>query len=313
MSLRRRGIVLAPDDLAGTAWPELAGRAGLNTIALHPFPEPVLAFVESEAGPPFLQACADLGLEVEYELHAMRYLLPRELFAQQPELFRVNEAGERAPDANLCPSSPAALRLVGERAVALSRVLRPTTSRYFLWADDGAPWCCCPRCAPLSPSDQNLLVMNHLVGALRADDPDATLAVLCYANTLEPPREVRPAPGLFMEFAPIEQDPSRPLTDPESAPNRRLVEQFEALAACFGTDEAQVLGYWLDCSRFSGWKRPSVEVPYADAVLRSDLAYYTAHGVRSVTTFGVWLDADYLARFGVPPVAEYGRALQEAR
>jgi len=308
-----RGIVLTPGDLVGTDWPGLGAGAGLNTIALHPFPEPAMAFVQSEAGQGFLAACRDHGLQIEYELHAMAYLLPRDRFERQQELFRMNEAGERVPDANLCPSSAEALQVVGERAAALSRVLRPTTGRYFLWADDGAPWCQCPECRGLGPADQNLIVMNAIVRALRHEDPAATLAVLAYINTLEPPTQVAAEPGLFLEFAPIEQDPGRPLTDPECQANQRLVQQFEALVAFYGAEEAQILGYWLDCSRFSGWKRPSVEVPYADPVVRSDLAYFRAHGVRHVTTFGAWLDADYMARFGVPPVAAYGQALREVQ
>jgi hypothetical protein len=44
-------------------------------------------FIGSPAGREFLAKCARLGLEVEYELHAMRELLPRVLFATEPGLF----------------------------------------------------------------------------------------------------------------------------------------------------------------------------------------------------------------------------------
>jgi hypothetical protein len=47
-------------------------------------------------------------------------------------------------------------------------------------------------------------------------------------------------------------------------------------------------------------------------VLAADLAFYASLGFRSVTTFGVYLDAEYFAMHGVPPVSEYGRALREA-
>ncbi len=73
---RAGGLVLG--GLAGPGRP----RAGL-TIGLHHGVSPavVARFIHSEAGGEFLAACARLGLHVEYELHAMRELLPRSDFA----------------------------------------------------------------------------------------------------------------------------------------------------------------------------------------------------------------------------------------
>lgn len=315
MAFEQRGIVLSPEDLALETWPQLARDAGLNVIALHPTPEQVLEFVHTDCGRRFLAEARRLGLDVEYELHAMAYLLPRSLFDEQPELFRMNEDGYRTPDANLCPSNAQALRTVSERAADLSRTLRPTTQRYFLWADDGGPWCQCPECAHLSPSDQNLIVANAILRALREEDPDATAACLAYHNTLDVPTKARPDSGVFLEFAPIGRDSSRPMTDPDCARNRELVHQFDQQIEFFGADGAQVLGYWLDCSRFARWDRKTgpVKIPYDDEVLRADLAYYASRGVRAVTTFGVWLNAEYFERYGPPPVKEYGAALLEVQ
>ena len=36
--------------------------------------------LQSDAGQSFLAKCGQLGLQVEYELHAMKELLPRDLF-----------------------------------------------------------------------------------------------------------------------------------------------------------------------------------------------------------------------------------------
>ncbi|HEY5914428.1 MAG TPA: carbohydrate-binding family 9-like protein, partial [Verrucomicrobiae bacterium] len=92
-----RGVVLVPEDLPSADWPARAARAGLTTIALHHGTSTtrVAEFIESPPGREFLTACARLGLHVEYELHAMSDLLPRSLFAQQPESFRMNEQGAR--------------------------------------------------------------------------------------------------------------------------------------------------------------------------------------------------------------------------
>jgi hypothetical protein len=58
----------------------------------------------------------------------------------------MSETGERVPEGNLCVHSQEALEIVCQNAIALSRLLRPSTGRYFLWGDDAAPWCRCPKC-----------------------------------------------------------------------------------------------------------------------------------------------------------------------
>src|SRR5207253_7685401 len=63
---RTRGIVLTPDDLTLSDWPERASPAGLSTIALHPTPSAVMSFVKTERGQAFLARCRTLGLQVEY-------------------------------------------------------------------------------------------------------------------------------------------------------------------------------------------------------------------------------------------------------
>ena len=68
-----RGVVLIPEDLSLTDWPERAKQAGLTTIAIHHqnSPKVVAAWVQSDAGQRFLEQCSKLGLDVEYALHAM--------------------------------------------------------------------------------------------------------------------------------------------------------------------------------------------------------------------------------------------------
>src|SRR5690349_13639298 len=81
-----RGVMLVPEDLTLKDWPERAHRAGLTTIALHhgSSPKAVACAVQSDEGQRFLERCRQLGLQVEYELHAMKELLPRDLFPKEP-------------------------------------------------------------------------------------------------------------------------------------------------------------------------------------------------------------------------------------
>jgi len=310
-----RGVVIVPEDLTLRDWPERACRAGLSTLALHSTSHPagganaVAAFVRSDAGQAFLASCRALGLEVEYELHAMKELLPRGLFGKSPALFRMNEQGERTPDANLCVHSPQALEIVAENAVAISRALRPTTGRHFLWGDDGQPWCRCTRCCGLSDSDQALLLGNRMLGALQRDDPAARLAHLAYGTTLWPPRQVRPRPGIFLEFAPLHRRHDIPYAAQDGVACKDSLAALDANLEAFGRETAQVLEYWLDASRFSGWKRPAVRIPWNREVFAADLATYGSRGIRHITTFAAWVDAAYVARHGDPPLEAYGADL----
>jgi hypothetical protein len=66
--------------------------------------------------------------------------------------------------------------------------------------------------------------------------------------------------------------------------------------------------------RFSQWKRPAVRLPWRRDVLEADLATYAARGIRHVTSFAVYVDADYRRRYGEPEfIREYGEALGELR
>ena len=211
--LKTRGVVLAVEDLETLNWPLLARDAGLTTIGTHITPSQVSAFIQSPKGRQFLADCRKYNIEVEHELHSMKDLLPRALFSQRPELFRMNEEGVRVADYNCCVSSTAALDIIAENAVKYAAILTPTTGRYFYWIDDAVPMCKCPKCKGFSDTDQAVIIENAMLRALRKKDPKATLAHLAYVNTITPPKDIKPEEGLFLEFAPIYRQWNRPLTD----------------------------------------------------------------------------------------------------
>ena len=309
---KTRGVVLVPEDLSLADWPERAKQAGLTTIALHHgvWPREVVQLIESDRGRQFLEQCRRFGLNVEYELHAMKELLPRELFAKNKTLFRMTDQGERVADGNLCVHSPQALDIVADHARRTAKTLRPTTARYFFWGDDGTPWCRCDKCRDLSDSDQALLLENHLLKALRRQDPKAQLAHLAYANTIQPPQHVQPLPGVFLEYAPIHRRYDVPYAEQTQAQDKDGLPALDANLKVFPAGTAQVLEYWLDVSRFSGWKRPGVPLPWHKEVFLSDVETYRSRGVGHVTTFAAWIDADYVKRHGeLLFLAEYGAGL----
>ncbi len=310
-----RGVVLTPEDIITWDWPEQAKGASLTTIGIHANPAQVAEFVGSEKGKAFLDSCHKFGLEIEHELHAIRELVPRSLFRKNREMFRMNERGERAADYNICVHSKDALEIAGENAVEYARILRPTTSRYFFWCDDNKPVCHCPRCASLTPSEQALILENELLAALKCEDSHATLAHLAYGNTLLPPKQVTPSEGIFLEFAPIQRRYDCPLSMQSVSGEEKyggmehgeLLGTLDANLQVFGNENTQVLEYWLDVSRFSYWDRSHMEeLTWSDEVFQEDLRTYAQRGIRHITTFAVWIDGEYVNRFGPPPLKKYG-------
>jgi hypothetical protein len=315
-ALLTRGVVLVPEDLTLADWPERVKSARLTTIGIHHpnSPQAVIDWTRTTAGQRFLGSCRKLGLDVEFELHAMRELLPRSRFSKNPEFFRRDEKGNRNPDANCCPHSDRALEVIAENAVRIAKALRPTTGRCFYWGDDGRPWCSCPECKGLVPSEQALLVENRIVRALRTIDPGATLAHLAYTNTLAPPKQVKPDPGIFLEYAPIKRRYDIPYKQQTAPGHPDALSALDANLEVFRTDTAQVLEYWLDVSRFSGWRRPAVKLPWRRDVVESDITTYGSRGIRHITSFAVYVDAEYHQRYGEPIfIREYGESLSAFR
>ena len=309
-----RGVLITLDDLSLADWPDRAARAGLTALSLHCTQRPsetMVPFIQGPLGQFFLERCARLGLDVEFEMHSMRDLMPSDLFASRPHLFRANAACERVADGNLCVHSAEALDVAADNAIKLVRALRSTTSRYFLWPDDGANWCECDCCAPLSFSDQQLVLENHMLAAIRSVDSRATLAHLAYVNTLDAPSEIEPADGMFLEFCPIFRRYDLAFDTPGDETQRYYLDSLDANLAVFNKGDAKALEFWLDVSRFSGWTRPARELPFVEELLRADVRAYHARGVRNISSFAAWLDSDYVKRFGEPPLPEFGRALSQ--
>ncbi|MBQ8578549.1 MAG: DUF4838 domain-containing protein [Clostridia bacterium] len=307
-------VLVHPDELS-RRWIDRCADSGIPTIALHPVGgndadrsmADLLAKTEDPDFCALLSYAESRGLSVEYEMHAMRYFLPASEFASHPDWFRENENGERTPDLNCCASNPAALDYIAGRAADAARRLtspltRPT-HRYFFWLDDArGGFCHCEKCRSLSPSDQQMIVTNRILRALKAFDPDASLAYLAYCECAAPPVTVRPDDGIFLEFAPFERDFHAPLDDVSVAKNRASAEPIPALLALFGTDGAKVLEYWLDNSLYSGWKKPPKAFTENKAVVHADFAFYRMLGFSDISTFACYLGEDYEALYGAPDI-----------
>jgi hypothetical protein len=319
--MNKRGILIWAFDL-NPYWIRLASRAGLTTLGLHPIPgikeedprslESFLKTIETDSFRQNARALKDQGIDLEIEVHAMHWLMPRENYDFHPEWFRMNEEGMRCNDLNFCPSSEDALQYVEDQTARLAQRLAPyiTTHRYFLWIDDNSKFCHCDKCAGSSSSDQALTIYNRMLKGVRRVDPLGLLSYLAYQNTIAAPTKVRPDPGIFLEYAPINRD-SRFAMDDESIP-KNVAEgaHIKALLECFGKNESQVLEYWMDNSYFYRWIPPYGELPFYRGVLNRDMEFYTKSGFQHITSFACGLNQEYESKYGEPPVVEYARILR---
>ena len=261
--------------------------------------------VEQTRDPEFralIDLAADKGLEIEYELHAASYLLPRDLFETHPEYFRMDEEGNRTPKQNFCVSCDEAMDLVAKNAVKLAQSLYRSRPYYYFWMDDARTATChCEKCRKLSPADQYLLYVNRIARELKAVDPEAKVCYLGYYEFLHLPTTVKPEENVFLEFAPIDKYLKKEFEEIEQRMMMPLVEFF-------GTDDAKVLEYWLDNSLFSKWKKPPAPFSADPDTVRADVDAYREAGFENIATFGCFLGEDYEALYGEPDITPFTKA-----
>lgn len=308
----KKGVLVHPHELS-VRWIEQAVREGIDVLGLHPVGGPAAkdscaALVRLLDDPEFIRL-VDLakskGLTVEYEIHAMGWLLPRNLFETHPEYFLIDENGERNPARNFCVSNEEAMQIVERNAVALAKKLHGSSHRFYLWLDDtNSLRCHCPKCAKLSGSDQQLLVVNRLVKALRKEFPDAQVPYLAYYGTLEPPTQVKPCEGVFLEYAPMAKY-KRPDSDGYRTYVPMEQKYLVPLMEMFGRENTKVLEYWIDNSMYSNYTKPPKILNVDPEQVKKDIAFYKSLGIEDITTFACYLGQDYEELYGEPDIRCY--------
>lgn len=305
----KKSLLIHPEELT-KKWIDRMVQQGVNILGIHPEGgkhadhslERLLKQMETPGFRDLIDYAKSRGLGIEYEIHAGSWLLPRDLFDEHPEYFRVNAQGERTAIRNFCVSDPKVLEIVVSRAVTLAKALYGSDSRYYLWLDDGTDVAChCPNCAKLSASDQILFVMNAILRGLRTQIPEAKLAFLAYQSTLTAPTQIRPESGIFLEYAPIK----RPFDQPVRQGLAGQKANMQALLEYFGTEDAKALEYWYDNSLFSKWKKPPQPFVPRNDLIPEDIAYYRELGFRNISSFACFLGEDYEALYGEPDISAF--------
>jgi hypothetical protein len=315
-------VLVHPSELS-VKWIDRMVACGIDTLGIHPEGgsdaaktlQRLLDLLETDEYRMLIDYAKDKGLKVEYEFHAMGYLLERGLFDGHPEYFRMNDQGKRISDLNLCVSSDEALGIVADKAEKLADQLYGCDEKYFFWLDDASGGrCLCEKCRELSAADQQMIALNAIVKKLRKKRPGAMLSYLAYYDTLDLPKKVKPEEGIFLEYAPIDKWKAAP-SDPEAhaAKVQRELDARRPLIEFFGKEGSRVLEYWIDNSLFSGWKKPPKPLRCDGDRALSDLKHYKALGYQDVSTFGCFLGQDYEALYGEPDITPFTDAVNKIR
>ena len=140
---------------------------------------------------------------------------------------------------------------------------------------------------------------------------------LAIDTTAHAQTQLKPAPGVFVEFAPYQRRYDVPLSRRDARlhagipTHGKQVDLLDANPEVFRSYGAQALEYWFDVSRFSGFTRSDrrSRIPWNAQVFLDDLNTYGKRGMRHVTSFAVRLDGQYVKRHGPPPLEQYRSGL----
>ena len=160
--------VMLKDCEAFAAW---AGRNRYDALVI-----PLEAFVsEGQKLKQLEKSAGEYGIALEAGGHELSSLVPRKAFFLHKDYFRM-EDGKREKDHHFCPTSPGAIRLIGEEAEKLFRAA-DGIKVFHLWPDKGAEtaWCACPTCRAFTTQEQNRMGVNAAADVLAAINPDALI------------------------------------------------------------------------------------------------------------------------------------------
>jgi|GEM_PF-5087273 len=218
--------------------------------------------------------------------HNIPRLLPRDLFLDHPEYFRMDDDGQRRTDGNLCVSNPDAVAILISNAVAEIRAADRPIELYSIQGEDRpeGSWCRCPDCRSMSPLEQNVLLCRAVADGLSQAGIDRTrVGLAAYQSTIEPSISPAALPdGCFVHFAPRERSYAEPLM---TGVNCEYAEHLANWSALLGDDTVAVIEYYTDAVRFA-----SLPVPLT-RVIAADLRAYRDRGATA------WLRVLFMSRY----------------
>jgi len=165
---------------------------------------------------------------------------------------------------------------------------------------------------------------NRMSRAIREVRPDMSWDYTVYQMNWAPPPGVELDPSLTIYLHPIHRCFNHTVDDPTCAinatlryekPNLRIPYGIrpivEAYAKKYGGRRLGITDYWLDASfygrpPFALWK---TRLPHYGATMQQDMRFYHGLGIRSIATYVLAVEHQYLERYTSPLLFQYGALL----
>lgn len=305
----RKSLIIHPDELS-RKWIDRISSLGCTSIGIHPVGgeksykslENLINLFDDINFTKLLDYASDKGIEIEYEMHCARYLMPEKYFDSNPEYFRMNKSGERVMDYNFCVSDEDTMKIVEKNALKLAKKLYKSEKRFYFWLDDAKDsFCHCEKCKRFSPSDQQLMVLNRIIKKIKTEIPEAYISYLAYFDTIYAPEKVEKDDGIFLEYAPYERDFKKKAEEMKEDDKRNL----DNLINFFGKKDFKVLEYWYDNSLFSKYTKPPKKLDVNNTLVKEDVKFYKSLGAEYMSSFACFLGDDYEEIYGEADLSEF--------
>jgi hypothetical protein len=212
--------------------------------------------------------------------HTVPRMLDRKLFETKPELFRMDQTGQRLPNGNVCVTNPETVALCAQWVIGYFKD-NPRQETCPIGGEDiwGGAWCSCPECRVYTPSEQAALLINGIHGHLRRSGIKGRCAYSAYRDTLRCDlKKVKLDPEAHVGYAPRERSYGHAHGDLLSERNRWFWRNLQDWRRNH-SGPLNVSDYYHDCILFY-----SVPSPAAHVIAR-DLRDYRKLRLRGVTSF----------------------------
>lgn len=221
------------------------------------------------------------GMLIEVGGHGYpNFISSEKYFAQHPEWFGMYE-GKRSTDPRevFSTSNPEAVSTFVANVRSYLKD-HPEIDILDVWPPDAARWSDAPEDVALgSPSERQMILLNHLRRALQPEFPKLRLQFIAYEVYTVPPSEHKPGPGIVMEFCPINRSFESPLyasDDPQSE------EYFHNLTSWLGgVIDPSSIAIYSYITKYA-WRSFPVLIPH---LIVDEARRYHSAGIGGMSTY----------------------------
>lgn len=220
------------------------------------------------------------GMLLEVGGHGYPNFISQEkYFAQHPEWFGLYE-GKRTADPRevFATSNPEAVSTFISNVKSYLKA-HPEIDILDVWPPDGARWSDAPEDVALgSPSERQMILLNHLRQELKPEFPKLRLQFIAYEVYTVPPSDHKPEPGIIMEFCPINRSFESPLyasADPQSE------EYFRDLKSWLSVIDPSDIAIYSYITKYA-WRSFPVLIPH---LIVDEARRYQSAGIGGISTY----------------------------